>query len=587
LAKNILEEYKQAGAVRKLESPQGVKHLIPWFIVSKMEPTGEKHRFITDCRELNSYFCPRKFRLEHMETIFPYLKKGWWGGKVDLKDAYFHLPLSENLQKFVNVQVGGDTWQFQGACFGISSLPQVFMSIMRVLERLWRKKGLTIFIYLDDIFLLGPSQKTVAKHLEMVVETLLEAGFKINTKKSILTPQQKILHLGILVDLKEGRLEVPPEKLKTIRKELGKVVKSDFLSCRKIASILGQVRSYLVALPFLRLVTSTLKDFSDQARFQGWDKKILIPQDLKTQLLELNQLLFPGSGRNFLSKVDRELHSDSSTSGWGGRPPVRKIYPRILEGEKFRPHQQKRNSGCSKHCNEPCPPRGKNKTVCGQHCGLQLPVQMGGQEKGVQRFGKTSHVLVQREKYISGITLGPIPRNVGRPPVQVDKRPGRLLSGQKDFPKYFEALPTGNPTHSGHVCLPRQPSTGEICDQVATSSSLLGGCLALSPGGGGGFVCQSPLDIDSQVASTIETEPRGGVPVGVPLLGFDILVGPVNKNVKTKLNMSLGTPQGGGLFTNCWGEEMPPTKWPLACTIVSGKFWKTNKWHLRTLSATF
>ena len=90
---------------------------------------------------------------------------------------------------------------------------------------------------------------------------------------------------------------------------------------------------------------------------------------------------------------------------------------------------------------------------------------------------------------------------------------------------------------------------------------------------------QTPLDINSQVASEIETEPRGGVPVGMPLLGFDIMVGPVNKTVRTKLSMSTGTPEGGSDY-QLLGEKDAPTKWPLACTIVSGKFWKANKWHL-------
>ena len=39
-----------------------------------------------------------------------------------------------------------------------------------------------------------------------------------------------------------------------------------------------------------------------------------------------------------------------------------------------------------------------------------------------------------------------------------------------------------------------------------------------------------------------------------------------------------------GMFSNCWGEKMPPTRWPLICLICSGKFWKGKKFKLGPLT---
>ena len=91
LAKDILEDYLQSGAVLRVEG--GTKHLIPWFVLSKQEETSTKHRLISDCRELNQFVETKKFRLQNLHNIFPFLKKGDWSAKIDLKDAYFHLPL--------------------------------------------------------------------------------------------------------------------------------------------------------------------------------------------------------------------------------------------------------------------------------------------------------------------------------------------------------------------------------------------------------------------------------------------------------------------------------------------------------------
>ena len=40
-------------------------------------------------------------------------------------------------------------------------------------------------------------------------------------------------------------------------------------------------------------------------------------------------------------------------------------------------------------------------------------------------------------------------------------------------------------------------------------------------------------------------------------------------------------PPKKGLFTNCFGEQMPPTKWPLICLLLSGKRWNSRKYRLK------
>ena len=155
-----------------------------------------KDRLISDCRKLNQFLTPQQFRLDHLQNIFPYLRKGQWGAKIDLKDAYFHLPLGKDLRPYVHLAVGGQVWEFQAACFGLSTLPQKFMSLMRVFEKLWRKKGIQCFVYLDDILVIGNSPTQVRRDLGYMVQTLSQGGMKINVKKSILEPSQEINHLG-------------------------------------------------------------------------------------------------------------------------------------------------------------------------------------------------------------------------------------------------------------------------------------------------------------------------------------------------------------------------------------------------------
>ena len=118
------------------------------------------------------------------------------------------------------IQVEQKVYQFQAACFGLSTLPQQWQGVMKAFLNKWRKQGISAWVYLDDILLVKNSTKAVQKHLQIMMLDLEAPGMVVNQNKSQLVPTQQVEHLGFLVDLKQGLLQVPQEKMKTIRKEL-------------------------------------------------------------------------------------------------------------------------------------------------------------------------------------------------------------------------------------------------------------------------------------------------------------------------------------------------------------------------------
>ena len=204
------------------------------------------------------------------------------------------------------------------ACFGLSTLPYLWMQVMHVFQKRWRKLGLLVFIYLDDILLLSKSQILAQKQTSLILKDLQESGMMINFKKSTLQPAQQVEHLGFRLDLAKGVLQVPTQKLKSVRKELGKFVVQDQMTCRQAAAILGQLRSFLTALPCLRAFSDHLMQFSNMHREKGWDAKVPIPKELKEQVLEIGNLLQNWEGRSFQGQSPvRKIFSDSSNQGWG------------------------------------------------------------------------------------------------------------------------------------------------------------------------------------------------------------------------------------------------------------------------------
>ena len=314
MAWETIQEYMEVGALKEIPTHMA-KHLIPWFVVKK----GEKLRLITNCKEINHFLNPKPFRLENWSEIFPFLRKGIWAAKIDLKHAYFHLGLAEALKPYMCIQVEEKVFQFQAACFGLNTLPQQWQSIMKVFLKKWRKQSFLTWVYLDDILLVGNSPQMVQKHLNIMLSDLEKAGMVINQKKSQLSPSQQIEHLGFMVDLKHGQLQVPQAKLKNVQKELGKLITHPTITCRRVAAILGSTRSFLMAMPFLRAFTDQLVQFVNQQENHGWDVKLEIPINLKNQVQEIAHLLISWKGRTFQGKAKvRELHSDSSQKAWAG-----------------------------------------------------------------------------------------------------------------------------------------------------------------------------------------------------------------------------------------------------------------------------
>jgi len=103
-----------------------------------------------------------------------------WATKVDLKNAYFHLQLSEAIIPYIRMKIGEKVFQMEGACFGLSTLPYLWMEVMNVFLKKWRKQGLRVFIYLDDILLLAKSKSLAEKHTAILLEDLQNSGMTIH-----------------------------------------------------------------------------------------------------------------------------------------------------------------------------------------------------------------------------------------------------------------------------------------------------------------------------------------------------------------------------------------------------------------------
>ena len=149
-------------------------------------------RPIINLKYLNEFIIYRAFKMENLESIKYLIQENDWFTKLDLLDAYLVVPLNVHSRKFVSFSWDNRQFVFNSLAFGLSSAPWAFTKLMRPVVALFRRKGIRLVIYLDDILILSNSKENASQDFSTVSETLQKLGFLINWKKTVKDPSQSI-----------------------------------------------------------------------------------------------------------------------------------------------------------------------------------------------------------------------------------------------------------------------------------------------------------------------------------------------------------------------------------------------------------
>ena len=185
------------------------------FLVPK---PGKKWRPVIDLSVLNSHMHVPTFKMETAEIIRNSLTKSEWVVSIDLKDAYFHVPIHPDSQHLLRFHVDNRTYQFKALPFGLATAPLEFTRIVKEAKLVLQSRRIRVHQYLDDWLLRASSQHQCMSQTKELLHTVQELGFVINFEKSELVPTQKIDFLGYHFDLLQGKVFPTQKKLKILAK---------------------------------------------------------------------------------------------------------------------------------------------------------------------------------------------------------------------------------------------------------------------------------------------------------------------------------------------------------------------------------
>ena len=250
---------------------------------------------------------------EHLEQLAE--------GQVDLKDAYFTIPIHPQHQQYLKFTVSRQCFQFTCLPFGLSCAPWTFTKVMKPLMALLRAWGVRIIIYIDDMLVLAESRELAAQQLETLLFLLEALGFIVNTEKSHLYPIQKLEFLGLLVDSQSLQLALPREKLGQIRREAGLLCRKQLVTTRQLSQFVGKLNAATQALLVAPLFYRALQRDLQKALLQGdqnYNQPVLLSKEAPEELDWWQNHLTNWNGRT-VSRTPAQvvIQSDASLTGWG------------------------------------------------------------------------------------------------------------------------------------------------------------------------------------------------------------------------------------------------------------------------------
>ena len=283
---------------------------------------ADKKRLVLNLKYLNQFLRKDKFKYEDMKTAMQMLVAGDFMFKFDLKSGYHHVSIYKSHWKYLgfcwNAGDGPKYYVFTVMPFGLATACYVFTKLVRPLVRYWRGQGLRTVVYLDDGIFAVDGNEAAFRASEAVKEDLRKAGFVAHAEKSQWEPTRKLIWLGFELDLEEGKIKVPRDKLTRIQGILQSTT-GNKISARALASLIGKIVALYIAVgPVVRLMTRSLYTVLNSKT--SWFQELTISQGAREELSFWEICLPKLQGQNIWQSPSavRVVYSDASGTGYAG-----------------------------------------------------------------------------------------------------------------------------------------------------------------------------------------------------------------------------------------------------------------------------
>lgn len=164
-----------------LIEPSCANYNSPIILVPKKNSATSKYRMCIDFRNINKKIVPDKHPLPRIDDILDGLGRTKFFSVIDLYSGFHQIPLEEGSRDVTSFSTDSGSFRWKVLPFGLNIAPNSFARMMNIAFT-----GLTpnkMFLYLDDIIIIGNSEQHHIKNLKEVFHNCRIRNLKINPEK--------------------------------------------------------------------------------------------------------------------------------------------------------------------------------------------------------------------------------------------------------------------------------------------------------------------------------------------------------------------------------------------------------------------
>lgn len=208
-----IQKLKDKGVIREA-IPCDDQFISTVFLTPKADNT---FRMILNLKELNEFIVYKHFKMESFNNALCMVTPNCYMGIIDLKDAYYTVPISNSDRKFMRFIWNGKLWEYTCLAMGLSSAPRVFTKLLKPVLSELRSRGHQSVMYIDDCYVQAETFDMCLENINDTVNILENLGFVINREKSMMVPEKTVTFLGFIISSETMTIKIPEKKINKLK----------------------------------------------------------------------------------------------------------------------------------------------------------------------------------------------------------------------------------------------------------------------------------------------------------------------------------------------------------------------------------
>lgn len=218
-----IEKLVLKGVLLKSSHEEG-EFLSTIFLRPKKDGT---HRMILNLKKLNKFVAYHHFKMESLKHVVSMIRPNCFTASVDLKDAYYSVPIHRDHHKYLKIEWQGQLYQFTCLPNSLACVPRLFTKLLKPAYSTLRKQGFQSVGYIDD---------------SCATTKLFDSlGRYVNPDKSILEPSQVLEFLGFVLNSVTMTVTLSNAKAENIKQVCKDLLNRTHPTIMEVAVVIGRL----------------------------------------------------------------------------------------------------------------------------------------------------------------------------------------------------------------------------------------------------------------------------------------------------------------------------------------------------------